>query len=672
MAGYIYLRSNPLYGPYNVYKLGFCTNLKERNDTYKTSELFISDFILVLEILEINASKVEYLIKTKFSHLNKRYGSATEYYDTKILQGIEPYLKYMGIKYTKLEDWSDLCRTKRYKNKINKPTQLKHYEPRSDQEIIINNTYEYLLTNDKAMLVLVCGMGKTLISLWIALKFNPKSILIGVPNLILVNQWKDICKHILKGYKIITPTSRGKFDLEKLSDSRIIIISTYSSIYKFNSNTANYDFKILDEAHHLTSEGFDDNKKQYIEALKIKGKKQLSLTATIKNIDSEISNTNEEYFGKIVETRNTYWGIKNGIICDYIIQTIIFSQHTEENNNQNTHLHNAVIAALQSIGLGYSHHLLIYCNTQSNASLLIDLIKLELSNFHNLLDCENLYYAAYTGDMGQKKQDEILNNFKNSEFGILTCVYCLGEGFDLPLLDGVVFAENMSSNIRIVQSILRASRLRFEEPDKINKVIIPVTYSDNWLYDLDNRDFNKIKEIIYQLGCEDEDVLQKLKVYNSKKSNNSHQNDEQLDYAEYITNELKLNTIKRLDLGLTYKKAVKLLKEYGFKSKEEYTVLCDEDPRFPYQPEIYFGSAFIGWIHYLSIDRIYYDLGTCKTKVNEYLRTNRDINIKIYDVINKLYEEDKQFPPPSIWADYYGLKDLSELVKIVRRIKKLN
>jgi len=672
MPGYIYLRSNPVYEPSNVYKLGFCTNLKERNDTYKTSELYISKFILVLEILEVNARNVEYLIKTKFSHINKRYGSATEYYDTKILQGIEPYLKYIGIKYTKLEDWSDLCRTKRDKNKSNKPTQVKHYEPRSDQEIIINNTYEYLLTNDKAMLVLVCGMGKTLISLWIASKFNPMSILIGVPNLILVSQWKDVCNLMFKGYKIITPASRGKFDLEKLSELRVIIISTYSSIYKFNSDIISYDFKILDEAHHLTSEGFDDDKKQYVEALKIKGKKQLSLTATIKNINSEISNTNEEYFGKVVETRNTYWGIKNGIICDYVIQTIIFSQHTEENNNQNEHLHNAVIAALQSIELGYSHHLLIYCNTQSNASLLINLIGSELSKMSNFTENKPLYYAAYTSDQSKKQQDEILNNFKKSEFGILTCVYCLGEGFDLPLLDGIVFAENMSSNIRIVQSILRASRLRFEEPDKINKVIIPITYSDNWLYDLDNRDFKKIKEIVYQLGCEDEDVLQKLKVYNSKKTNNSHPNEEQLEYVEYITNELKLNTIKRLDLGLTYKKAVKLLKEYGFKSKEEYTALCDEDSRFPSKPEEYYGSAFIGWIHYLSIDRIYYDLETCKTKVNEYLRTNRDINIKIYDVISKLYAKDKQFPPPSIWTDYYGLKDLSELVKIVRRIKKLN
>jgi ERCC4-related helicase len=34
----------------------------------------------------------------------------------------------------------------------------------------------------------------------------------------------------------------------------------------------------------------------------------------------------------------------------------------------------------------------------------------------------------------------------------------LGEGYDNPLINGVVFAENMSSNIRIVQSALRASR----------------------------------------------------------------------------------------------------------------------------------------------------------------------------------------------------------------------
>lgn len=50
------------------------------------------------------------------------------------------------------------------------------------------------------------------------------------------------------------------------------------------------------------------------------------------------------------------------------------------------------------------------------------------------------------------------NHFKITKFGMITCVYCLGEGWDFPLLDGVVFAENKTPNIRIVQSVLRASK----------------------------------------------------------------------------------------------------------------------------------------------------------------------------------------------------------------------
>ena len=60
--------------------------------------------------------------------------------------------------------------------------------------------------------------------------------------------------------------------------------------------------------------------------------------------------------------------------------------------------------------------------------------------------------------MRSKDQKEIINNFEKSQFGIITCVYCLGEGWDFSLLDGVAFAETMTSNIRIVQSALTASR----------------------------------------------------------------------------------------------------------------------------------------------------------------------------------------------------------------------
>ena len=76
--------------------------------------------------------------------------------------------------------------------------------------------------------------------------------------------------------------------------------------------------------------------------------------------------------------------------------------------------------------------------------------------------------------MNPKQQKQIISNFRNSQYGILTCVYCLGEGWDFPLLDAVVFAENMSSNIRILQAALRASKKYNRDPYKKTKIILPI------------------------------------------------------------------------------------------------------------------------------------------------------------------------------------------------------
>ena len=37
----------------------------------------------------------------------------------------------------------------------------------------------------------MCGVGKTLISLWIALDLSSNTILIGVPNRLLLKQWEE-------------------------------------------------------------------------------------------------------------------------------------------------------------------------------------------------------------------------------------------------------------------------------------------------------------------------------------------------------------------------------------------------------------------------------------------------------------------------------------------------
>jgi superfamily II DNA or RNA helicase len=275
-------------------------------------------------------------------------------------------------------------------------------------------------------------------------------------------------------------------------------------------------------------------------------------------------------------------------------------------------------------------------------------------------------------------QKEILNNFRNSKIGIITCVYCLGEGWDFPLLDAVVFAENMTSNIRIVQSALRASRKNKDEPDKITKIILPILNKIDWLEDNDNSDLKKVREVIYQIGLEDETIIQKIKVFkiDLEKSNYKKVNDYGISIDEYddeLTQKLKLRTIKRGALTTSYEKARKIIAEKNCRSKEEYYQLCDNDIRLSKEPEVIFKGQFTNWIDYLSIERIYYDLDNCKNKINEYLLIYPDIKkhyLNLSIICNELCKLDSLFPPENLWVEYYNLKDLREIITISNKKKK--
>ena len=48
------------------------------------------------------------------------------------------------------------------------------------------------------MLTLICGVGKTLISLWISQALNSQSILIGVPNRLLLKQWEKMINELFQ------------------------------------------------------------------------------------------------------------------------------------------------------------------------------------------------------------------------------------------------------------------------------------------------------------------------------------------------------------------------------------------------------------------------------------------------------------------------------------------
>jgi predicted helicase len=77
------------------------------------------------------------------------------------------------------------------------------------------------------------------------------------------------------------------------------------------------------------------------------------------------------------------------------------------------------------------------------------------------------------GYQGAKIRDEIKHQFGLTEKGVLTNVRCLSEGVDLPEVDAVMFCDERTSVIDLVQAVGRALR-KPEGEDKIATILLPV------------------------------------------------------------------------------------------------------------------------------------------------------------------------------------------------------
>jgi hypothetical protein len=126
-----------------------------------------------------------------------------------------------------------------------------------------------------------------------------------------------------------------------------------------------------------------------------------------------------------------------------------------------------------------------------------------------------------------------------------------------------------------------------------------------------------------------------------------------------------------LENKLTYNEAKIIIKSNNIKTKHDYYKLCEKDIRIPKEPEVYFKDTFKGWIDYLDIERIYYDLETCKNKISEYLNNIENDYLNINNICYKLCEIDSNFPPWDLWCEYYNVKDLSNII-IIKIGKKIN
>jgi superfamily II DNA or RNA helicase len=728
LYGYIYVRRHSAYDAFNACKLGKTTNIPDRDSTYATCEIIRGSFEVVIEVPLTQMSIIERFLQHEFQKYHIKHNAGTEFYSNEIISCIEPCLQEHGITYRRIPECEilELLRKQRIRNNFQKLraslliSRLKRssgcysYAPREYQNAIIASSVEHFRKNNKGLLVLTCGIGKTLISLWVAERLERHNrTVIGVPNKQLMKQWQSIITRLYIDVPLLVVSGGvSVVDIANFLESnnkRHIIITTYSSSHKvYKAATVvistSFDFKINDECHHLTTINMrvSEMTKSYIHMLMIPCDKQLSLTATLKTIDVSnlggniderggvVSNDDTDHFGDVIERRCVLWAIQQNIICDYQIQTIVALEEqledlfqkfeTHDENNQRLLL--TAYASLKSINDGHSHHMLIYSNNKANSIQIITYIRILIKEKY--FDMPDLYVSKYHSDMKSRTQSDILTNFGNSKKGIISCVYCLGEGWDFPLLDAVVFAENMTSNIRIVQSALRPCRKNADEPNKIVKIILPILNRDDWLSNNENPDMRKSREIIYQIGLEDETISQKIKVFRIeiKKSerkptlddhdNDFHDHGGIGEYDDELTQQLRLKTVKRTALSTTYERAKRIIADHNIKTRKEYYDLCRRDNRLSTEPETTYIGQFTNWIDYLGIQRVYYPVDVCKVKVSEYLSLHPEIRAKGLD-LSKICEDlcllDQLFPPNGLWTDYYNIHELGEIIILSKKRK---
>lgn len=727
---YIYVRNHESYDKYNCVKLGKTTDLYNRHMTYKTNEIKTGNFILAFQIFNYDLSKLEVKLQNYFKLLKlyiNNYDGGKEFFNSSIIDLIEPYLIKLNISYKKLLEEEILIIHNKYliinikkdlkkyfynnqeKNKIkdyfkknillNLIKNNNNIIPFDYQQEILNNINSFYNIHSKGKLIWSCGLGKTIMAIFIIQKLfqinNNKLILIGVPSINLLNQFNQSLLLFYKKENIyinggnIINTNEIKLFIKNKNINMKIIITTYKSAKYFNNYI--FDLKIADEAHHLTGNNIIYNKFHLIQSYKT-----LFMTATEKIIDINNDNNiltmnDKNIFGEYIDIKNIKWAINNNKITDYnilllsnTINDINIIINFLQLNIKNKELFLAAFMTLKAINQFENiTHILIYTNKIKHCKLIIDYIIILLnSNLFINLNKNDFYYKSLDSSINKNILQNELNNFKLAKIGIISSVYIFGEGYNEPKLNAVVFAEKMNSNIRIIQSALRPNRLNNNNPLKKAFIIIP--YLINVM-----TEYEKIFNIICQLKIEDDNIMTKIKTYNyssSSKTNNNISN-------EIINNnnfELNENTNELINIQLKlfdienyynniyekeYKKLKKLFESFNFYNEEElinsniYKTINGNN-KINYEEYFIKNKYWKSWTDFLTIDTRKF----IKTKYEwiKYCKEKRITNKEEYLLLLK-ENNNKYLLPYYLNEYYYDFTDFNnELSNINKQRKNYN
>jgi len=443
------------------------------------------------------------------------------------------------------------------------------FDPKPHQDEAIRAVTDGFAEEDRGQLIMACGTGKTLTAMWVAEAMGSHRTLVLVPSLSLLGQtlraWATHCRaefDILAvcsdetvaggddapmmftsdlGLPVTTEVDRiKKFLLEM---GRCVVFSTYHSSLRIaqafeGASPVPFDLIVADEAHHCVgarSTPFT----AVLDPAVLPGRHRLFMTATPRyftnrvrrlagEVDLEVASMDDRSkFGPVFHKLTFGEAIEKGLLTDYQLLIVgvsddDFRRYAETarfvlrrgGELQDAHSLASSIALAKAMREYDLRRLVTFHSRVVRAKEFADGLP-EIVRWmppdeqpDGRLWCDSVSGRMSAGQRGRRLTR--LAGIGDDERGVLSNARCLGEGVDVPTLDGIAFIDPRRSQTDIVQAVGRAIRL---SPDKkIGTIVLAVYIGDGEDAEvvLSGSEFNHVWQVLRALRDHDDTLAERL------------------------------------------------------------------------------------------------------------------------------------------------------------------
>lgn len=450
-----------------------------------------------------------------------------------------------------------------------RPSPRRPKRPRQHQHRAVRDVVKGLAAHDRGHLVMACGTGKTLTSLFITEALDSRRIVFLVPSLSLLSQviseWTAsssapldfiaVCsdESVVDEDELVSFTSDLAFPvttdpqviarhLRSRAPGRKVVFSTYQSAGRVTEaqrlpGVPAFDLVVADEAHRLVGRprgGFSTPLREE----EIRAKKRLFMTATPRRFtgrvvtvarerDLEIASMDDErLFGPRLHTLTFGQAIAQGLLTDYQVAIIGIDDHVYRDWAEQ-----GILVRGEGLGDIDARTLATHIG-YAKAVRRFDIRR--AISFHGRVKGAREFAKSHkevvrwmpvrqrpggilhadfiSGDMSAGERRIKLEALREppGDRALLSNARCLTEGIDVPALDGVAFIDPRRSDVDVVQAVGRAIRLSTEKT--IGTIVIPVFVGAEGdpEYMLANSVFRPVWDVLNALRSHDDDLALEL------------------------------------------------------------------------------------------------------------------------------------------------------------------